>query len=248
MGDLDGKTYIVTGSASGIGAATAECILQKGGNIVATDIHWPIGRAASDLDDPERALVLTLDVGSAKAWAEVVESSLNTFSRIDGLVNNAGRYIVKPLEDTSLDEWKKLTDTNTKGVFLGCRAVHPAMKKVGGGSIVNVISAAGAQYFQGMAAYSASKAAVVSFTRAAMIDYAKDQIRVNGVMPGTVRTGMTGALLQMPEFVETVVGKHAMKRAAEPSEIAEVVTFLLSDEASYVNGMNVLADGGLTIT
>ncbi|MCC7411083.1 MAG: SDR family oxidoreductase [Gammaproteobacteria bacterium] len=249
MGDLAGKTIIVTGAASGIGAATAAEILARDGNVVATDIDWSqTGACGSDRADGARLLRLPHDVSRAADWVAVIDAALEKFARIDGLVNNAGRYLVKPLEHTSLAEWQSLTDVNVKGVFLGCRAVHPVMSRQGGGSIVNVVSAAGLQYFPGMAAYSASKSAVAAFNRAAMIDFAKDNIRVNGVLPGTVRTGMTRELLDSPEFVEQVIGKHVLRRAAEPEEIAAAVVFLLTDDACYVNGINLPVDGGLTLS
>ncbi len=249
MSELNNKIIIVTGAASGIGAATALEVLAAGGKLAASDINWiPGSHILNSLESSPKAIRLDHDVSQTTAWNRVIDSTLATFGRIDGLVNNAGRAIAKPLEETSFEQWQTMADVNVKGVFLGCRAVHPAMLKQGGGAIVNVVSAAGIQYFPNMAAYSATKSGCASFTRAAMIDFAKDNIRVNGVMPGTVKTGMTTDLLDLPEFVESVINKHALKRAAEPAEIANVIVFLLSDEASYVNGINMPVDGGLTIT
>ena len=165
---------------------------------------------------------------------------------MDILVNNAGILLQKDLESTSLKEWEHIFDVNAKGVFLGCKYIAPAMRKAGGGSIINISSIYGLIGAPSAAAYEASKGAVRLLTKAAAVDYAKDNIRVNSVHPGLIETPMTEDIMRDTEQKEWFLAKTLLGRAGQPIEVARAVLFLASDESSYMTGSEMVVDGGFT--
>ena len=192
----------------------------------------------------ENALFIELDVTNEDSWKKMVEKTEEAFGPIDILVNNAGIVKSNSIQDTSYDDYKKTILVNQDGVFLGLKYVYPSMKKAGGGSIVNISSIAGLTGGMNQAAYVASKFAVTGLTKAAAAEYAKDNIRVNSVHPGTIKTPMTEQE-DVKDLVQALIDKTPLGRLAQPEEITELVLFLASDASSYSTGTEFIADGGL---
>jgi 3alpha(or 20beta)-hydroxysteroid dehydrogenase len=212
----------------------------EGAHVVITDVAQAEGeRTAASIG--EAAAYRWLDVTSETDWADVVAWTLERHGRIDVLVNNAGVWLAKPIEETSLADYERVIGINQIGVFLGLRAVVPAMKAAGSGSIVNTSSLAGIRGALVSSAYAASKWAVRGMSRQAAAELAPHGIRVNAVFPGYVDTGMIGGGHE--EIAQRV---PLGRRLASPDEIAEVVVFLASDAASYVTGAEIVVDGGVT--
>jgi 3alpha(or 20beta)-hydroxysteroid dehydrogenase len=242
MGRLDGRVALVTGAASprGQGAAEARLLAAAGAVVVVTDVEDEAGeRTGASIG--ESASFRHLDVTSEAEWSAVVSWILDRHARLDVLVNNAGTWLAGPLVETSLDDYRKVIDINQVGAFLGMRAVVPAMRAAGSGSIVNISSLAGLRGAQVSTAYAASKWAVRGMSRQAAAELAADGIRVNAVFPGYVDTGMIDA--GHDEIAQRV---PLGRRLATPEEVAEVVVFLASDAARYVTGAEIVVDGGVT--
>lgn len=248
-GRLEGKVAIITGAASGMGLAAAQLFAREGAKVVATDVVADVlaARAAS-IDG--KVLTLPLDVASADSWSSVVAAATEAFGGVDILVNNAGIHVAKGILDTELDEWDRVMAVNTTGVWLGMKAVIPAMKARGGGSIVNCSSIAaiiGGEADGHGAAYSASKGAVRALTKHAAQWFAADGIRVNSVHPGAVYTGMARAAgIENRESMAATQAGHAplAPYVGEPMDIAYGYLYLASDEAKFVTGEELVIDGG----
>lgn len=248
MDRLAGKTVLITGAGSGIGKASALMMAAEGAAVVASDIGEPQALATADEIRAAggRAMGLALDVTRSADWQAAVQRTFDSFGRLDILVNNAGRLLARALEDTSEAEWASLQETNVTSVFLGCRIACAAMRRTGGGAIVNVSSIYGQIAGPGFAAYVASKGGVRLLTRAAAADFAKYNIRVNSVHPGVIETEMTKDLLADPAIRQASLGTTLMGRPGRPAEIAAAITFLASDEASFMTGAELVVDGGYT--
>ncbi|MER5944721.1 glucose 1-dehydrogenase [Streptomyces sp. NPDC001904] len=243
MNDLTGKTVLVSGGARGIGAEIARRAVAAGGAVVIGDVLDDEGRAlAAELG--ERARFVTLDVTSEEAWRAAVAYAVQEFGGVHGLVNNAGVSTGTPLEQESVEHFRKVVDINLVGVFAGMRTAIPAMKEAGGGSIVNISSAAGLMGLALTSSYGASKWAMRGLTKIAAVEQGMARIRVNSVHPGMTYTPMT-AQLGIPRgdggYPNTPMG-----RVGEAGEIAAAVVFLLSDDAAYVTGAELAVDGGWT--
>ena len=243
---LEGKIALISGGARGIGAAMSTRFTAEGAHVCIGDIEEAAGLALADTIQAagQDARFMPLDVTDSAAWRVVVDALVEDFGGVDILVNNAGIYDRRPLEDISEEAWDRVMDVNAKGPFLGAKAVIPAMRMKGGGSIVNISSTAG---IRGSVAshYGASKGAVRLLTKSIAGTYAKDRIRCNSVHPGPVETEMGYAAV--PEAVRAErFGRIPLGRFADPSEIANAVLFLASDEASFMTGSEMVVDGGST--
>lgn len=241
MARLDGKVVLVTGAARGQGAAQARLAAAEGAIVVVTDV---LDAEGGEVAAAIGGTYLRLDVSSAAEWAEVVAAVIERNGRIDGLVNNAG--IWRPstlLGDGEPDDVRRVTDVNQHGAHLGMAAVAPHLCEQGSGSIVNISSVAGLRGHRSVG-YTASKWALRGMTRSAANELGPHNVRVNSVHPGGITTGML--LDQGPEVVDGYAARVPLGRAGTPEEVANVVVFLLSDEASYVNGAEIAVDGGLS--
>lgn len=188
-----------------------------------------------------------LDVSDEANWGRVIEQVLGQHRRIDVLVNNAGIYLRTQLEEISAQQFDKVMAINVKGTFLGCKAVAPVMRAQGGGVIVNTGSiAAMVANLDGEVAYCASKGAIKMLTKAVASDLAKDNIRVNSVHPGVVKTPMAADFFKDPQLAKQLLGTTLMERAAAPAEISQAIAFLISDSASFMTGSDLVVDGGFT--
>jgi 3alpha(or 20beta)-hydroxysteroid dehydrogenase len=240
MTSMQGKVAIVTGAASGQGAAEARLLASQGAKVVLTDVSENGRAVAAELGD--RGYFVSHDVGKEADWMRVIEHSLARFGRLDVLVNNAGVFKPASLRDTDTASWDLHYRVNQLSVFLGMRAACEPMAKVGGGSIINISSKAGMSKGPGMFAYGSSKWAVRGMSQLAAVDYAPLGIRVNAVYPGMIDTPMLAA--NSPEQLAIYKNMIPMKRMGRPDEVAQVVLFLASDLSSYVTGAEIAVDGG----
>ncbi|MFI6149801.1 glucose 1-dehydrogenase [Streptomyces sp. NPDC051109] len=239
MVSLDGKVVVITGAGRGQGAAGARLCAQAGARVVVTDVREEEGRAvASSLGD--QGLFVRHDVAEAEGWAAVVREAVRAFGTISALVNNAAVWRTAHVEQQRPEEFEELLRVNLLGPFLGIRAVAPVLRAAGGGSIVNVSSAAGLVGVPGHAAYGSTKFGLRGLTRSAALDLAGDRIRVNSVHPGAIDTPMVSAVAGQ-DWSHVPLG-----RMGRPEEVGELVLFLCSDASSYVTGTEFAVDGGMT--
>lgn len=247
---LEGKVAIVSGGASGIGAATSRLFAAEGARVVIADVNDELGSALeSDIrDDGGEAAYLKLDVTDEDQWRAIVAETVSRFGKLDIVVNNAGISAPgrAPAEEQTLEGWDAVMAVNATGVFLGTKHAIPEMRKSGGGSIVNISSVYGNVGSKGGTAYHASKGACRTFSKAAAIQYADVQIRVNSVHPGFVDTPMTDGLHSQPGVREERVAKTPLGRMGLPEDIAFGILYLASDESRFVTGSELVIDGGMT--
>jgi 3(or 17)beta-hydroxysteroid dehydrogenase len=252
MGRVQGKVAIVTGGAGGLGRAEALLLAKEGATVVVTDLDQvAIEAVAAEMAGcGGKGLAIRLDVTSESEWGGVINRTLEEYGRLDVLVNNAGVIIYKTIEDTSLAEWQWLMRVNLDGVFLGTKAAIPAMRKTGGGSIINIASVAGLIGNPDASAYHASKGGVRSFSRAAAIECSKAgygyNIRVNSIYPGVMETKMADDLKLDGNKYQTALNWHAMGHFGEPQDVAYGVLYLASDESKFLTGSELVIDGGWT--
>ena len=253
MDRVKGKVAIVTGAASGLGRAIASLLAKEGAKVTVTDINEVNGKEVAEEIRREggEAIFIKLDVSSERNWNELIEKTLAEFGKLDILVNNAGVMLVKEIKDMSLEEWHRLMSVNLDGAFLGTKYAIRAMKSSGGGSIVNMSSAAGiVGTLDDTSAYCASKGAVRLFTKAAALECSKAghnyNIRVNSVHPGVTQTPMTESMLKDEAIKKRLEDSHPIGRIAEPIDQAYGVLYLASDESKFVTGAEMVIDGGWT--
>ncbi|MFI6316694.1 SDR family NAD(P)-dependent oxidoreductase [Nonomuraea sp. NPDC050556] len=238
------QVVAVTGAASGIGRATVELFAERGAKVVAVDVAK---RGLDDLAERDGVVSLVGDVAAEETNAELAALALRTFGRLDTVVLNAGIGGAGPLESPgAVERFDRILSVNVRGVVLGIRAALPALRASGGGSIVVTSSVSGLHGDPGTWAYNVSKAAVINLVRAAAIDYAVENIRVNAIAPGGTVTALTAGVIAHPTLGPAVTERIPQRRWADPREQAEVIWFLASPAASYVTGVTVPVDGGLT--
>ena len=248
MGKLDGKVALISGGARGQGAAEAQTFAREGAKVVFGDIRDDEGKkveseiraAGGD------AIYVHLDVTSEMDWQSAIKLAADRYGRLDILINNAAIVIPKvPIEERSAAEWDQVMAINAKGVFLGTKHAIPAMRRTGGGSIVNISSVAGiGQSLHQEPAYAASKGAIRIFTKVTASQHAKDRIRCNSVHPGPVDTEMFHSAFRDREAMERRLQRVPLQRMGTVAEIVNAVLFLASDDSSYMTGSEIVIDGG----
>lgn len=247
--NLKDKVVLISGGAQGIGAAIVQRFADEGAIVAITDLaSAPIEAQAQALRDAgKRAVAIPLDVALQADWVRAVDALTQDHGGVDILINNAGILDTAYLEDISDEAWDLTMAVNAKGPFLGCRAVMASMRARGGGAIVNVSSMAGIT--GGRAThYCSSKGAVRLMTKSVALVGAPDKIRCNSVHPGFVETAMAQMAVAKPGVRAAQLARLPLGRFADPSEIANVVVFLASDEASFMTGAEVAVDGGAVIS
>lgn len=242
-----GKVAVVTGGASGIGAATVRRFVAEGASVMIADLQGDAAEAlASELGD--RAVPYSLDVTELSAVEALMAAAVEDFGHLDIVFNNAGISSFGRVDELEVEAWHRVIDIDLNAVFYGCRAALPHLRANGGGAIVNTASISGLFGDWGLPAYNAAKGAVMNLTRALAADHARDNIRVNAVCPGGVETAMTNSLVQSRRAQEQYQRLVPMARMGLADEIASAVAFLASDDASYVTGHGLVVDGGVTAT
>ena len=249
MGRLDGKVVLISGGARGQGALETELFASEGARVVFGDVLGDEGQAVERRisESGGEAVYVHLDVTSDADWEDAVHTAEGRFGRLDVLVNNAGIANADPIEDTSEELWDRIMAVNTKGVFLGTRKALPALRRAGGGSIINISSIAGilGRALTG-SAYSASKGAVRTFTKTTAIQHASEGIRCNSIHPGPVDTPMLSGISDNPEVLRQRTSEVPLGRLGQSRDVAYGALYLASDESAWVTGIELIIDGGIT--
>ncbi len=253
MARIKGKTALITGATAGIGRAVALRLAEEGARVAVTGRDESAGQAVVGeiLEAGGEAIFLPLDVTEEAAWQGALTALEESFTRLDILVNNAGITMSGPIENTALEDWRRIMAVNVDGVFLGTKHAIPLMRKGGGGSIVNLSSVLGITGTPMISTYTTSKAAVRLFTKCTALECATDGIRVNSIHPAFIHTPMMEDTA-MRMFGDVATGKaefgklHPIGHVGEPLDIANGVLFLVADESAFTTGAELVIDGGYT--
>ncbi|QUT07829.1 SDR family oxidoreductase [Sphingobium phenoxybenzoativorans] len=249
-GELADKVIIVTGAAGGIGREAAIRFARAGAQIAIADLMVEGSEETAQMitKDGGNVIVVRTDITAEEDVEALVNRTLSHFGRIDGAFNNAGlEQADKLLHEISLKEWQKVVGVDLTGVFICMKYQIPPMLKAGGGSIVNTASGLGQVAIPKASEYVAAKHGVIGLTRAAAVDYGKQGVRVNAILPGIIETPMVSRLVNDPAFLpifDSYRARHPMGRLGKPEEVAETALWLLSDAASYIHGAAICVDGG----
>lgn len=251
MGKLTGKTALVTGGARSIGEAAARMFAHEGARVLVADVLDDEGRAVADAIRAEGGVAdyLHLDVTSEADWCRAIDHAVARFGSLDILLNNAG-IVSSPasIEDRSAEEWDRVMDINVKGVFLGVKHAIPAMRRAGGGSIINMSSMRALGQFRTTdAAYAASKGAVRMFSKVVAGQYAADKIRCNTVHPGPIDTAMLRAAFPDPQSFAERLSRVPLGRAGTLTEIVAAILYFASDDSAFTTGAELVVDGGALV-
>jgi 3(or 17)beta-hydroxysteroid dehydrogenase len=261
MNRLDGKVALLSGAARGIGAETARMMAEAGAKVVIADILDRDGAKVADSLGAKAAAYVHLDVTKDADWTAAVDTALSRFGGLDILVNNAGVFVGKSIEDSTLDDWHRTCAINLTGVFLGTKLAIPALRERAktskhGSAIVNLSSIAGIIGYQIDPLYSMSKGGVTTFTKSAALEFARKgyRIRVNSIHPGLIETEMTkqsfearvrsGSISDVEAARKMRIDAHPIGRLGTPTDIANGIVFLASDDASFMTGSSLIVDGG----
>jgi len=243
--DFSGKVALVTGGASGIGAAAARHFASAGARVMIGDIQQELGQSvAKDIGDA--ASFQPVDVSELSQVESLTNAAVETFGRLDFVFNNAGIGSFGETPDLDPEQWRRVIDVDLHSVFYGCRAAIPHLRAAGGGAIVNTASISGLGADYGFSAYNAAKGAVVNYTRTLAIDHGKEGIRANAVCPGPIDTPLASILVDNDQIRAMYDAAIPLGRVGKADEVASVVMFLCSDDARYVTGQALAIDGGLT--
>jgi cyclopentanol dehydrogenase len=243
VSDFKGKVALVTGASRGIGASEVRLLAAKGARVLATDILDDLGAAlAKEISaSGATAVYVHLDATRTADWARAVERAVEMFGQLDILINNAGVHGRLGLEETSEEEWHLVLDNDLKTAWLGMKHCIPVMRRCGGGAIVNTSSVYGLIASGKATAYHAAKGGVLMVSRAAAVEYAQDGVRVNSIHPGLIDTPMTETL--PPPWKASLLDATPIKRSASADEVARAAVFLVSDDASFITGTQLIVDG-----
>lgn len=247
--NVKNKTILITGGAGGLGSAMARLLGQNGARVYLLDMDEPKGEAVAQAlrQEGAQACFIRADVTSESDWESAVSRAVRETGRLDVVVNNAGINIRKPIEEMTIDEWCVMMKVNTGSAFLGCKYAIPVMRAQGGGAIINTSSVCGLiGHRYTPEAYTASKGAMTMLTKAVAARYAKDGIRCNSVHPSTVDTPLIQTLFKDPARRAERLGEVPLGRLATAEDVAQAVLYLASDEASFINGVALPVDGGVT--
>ena len=245
---LEGKVALITGGARGQGATEGQLFVDEGAKVVLADILDAEGEstAAQIRENGGEASYVHLDVTSEDEWRAAIEFTLQAYGRLDVLINNAAIYRRTPIVDTDVEEWRQIMEINSTGVFLGTKHAIPAMRRAGGGSIINISSTAGLVGSARGSAYGASKGSVRLFTKYTAIQHATEKIRANSIHPGPVDTEMIADNIGTPEGRAESEARVPLGRIGTVMDVAYGALFLASDESSYMTGAELVIDGGVT--
>lgn len=251
MGRVEGKVALVTGAASGLGAAAAAMLAGEGAKVVAGDLELEKAKAVlQSLDKSVR--VIRQDVTSERDWENAVQVALEEFGRLDILVNSAGILLLQDIESTSLNDWQRVHAVNLDGCFLGCKAAIGAMKQSGGGSIINLSSVSGLVGGHNLAAYNSSKGGVRLLTKSIALHCARQGygIRCNSIHPTFIETPMLDALLDRAEDPDaaraSLTRQIPLGRLGRTEDVGKMIVYLASEESAFVTGTEMVIDGGAT--
>jgi len=244
---LAGKVAVITGAGSGMGESEALMFAREGAKVVATDINLEAVEAivAQIKAAGGEAIAIKHNVATKEDWENVYNKTVEAFGKLDILVNNAGISLATPFLEQTEEEWARTYAININGTMIGMQLAIPLMEKNEGGSIVNISSISALTGMAGAGAYTASKGAVRSITKAAAVDYGKQNIRVNSVHPGYIVTPMSAPHMESPEYKNFFLSQIALPNLGKAEEVASAVLFLASDEASHITGIELPVDGGV---
>lgn len=253
MGRIEGKVALITGAASGIGAATAELFAREGARVVLADVQDELGRGVVERirGTGGTAEYIHCDVSVGEDVGGMVRKAVDTYGKLDILYNNAGLARGGTITEISEEDWDLVIDVDLKSVYLGCRYAIPEMRKAGGGAIISTASIAGLRGSPRLNAYSAAKAAVVNLTRTVAGEVGHLNIRVNCICPGIIVTPIWRQVGASPESMQqarwdAMAQRVLLRRVGMPEDVAKAALFLASDDASYVTGHALVVDGGMT--